>query len=168
MGSLPLWESYLKYEATMFASLPHTVVYIEAGYSDGNAPACEGSSPTTRMASGRSAKSGGASGCRGSPTVLTSSSTPRPTGGGALLNRHPTSQGVEALCNPPGRGLGPRPTTNITFAQVDTFLWTATPGVSSGPCTGGTASGTWWFEKALGLAARAQAKLGPGFPKLPY
>jgi hypothetical protein len=35
-GSLPAWEAALRYEMHAIQSLPHTVVYIEGGYSDSN------------------------------------------------------------------------------------------------------------------------------------
>ena len=38
-GALPEWEADMRYEINAAASLPHTVVYIEGGYSDGNSPA---------------------------------------------------------------------------------------------------------------------------------
>ena len=38
MGSLGHWEADLRYEASKIAALPHTVVYLEAGYSDANGP----------------------------------------------------------------------------------------------------------------------------------
>ena len=37
-GALSIWEADLKYEATKMGSLPHTVVYLEGGYSDANPP----------------------------------------------------------------------------------------------------------------------------------
>lgn len=38
-------------------------------------------------------------------------------------------------CNPPGRGLGVRPTTTTNQALVDAYLWVKTPGESDGECT---------------------------------
>ena len=35
-GGLPAWEAALKYEVDTFQALPHTVVYVEGGYSDSN------------------------------------------------------------------------------------------------------------------------------------
>src|SRR5581483_10930551 len=35
-GSLPEWESLLRYEIATVAALPHVVAYVEAGYSDAN------------------------------------------------------------------------------------------------------------------------------------
>ncbi len=37
-------------------------------------------------------------------------------------------------CNPPGRGLGVRPTANTGIALLDAFLWVKTPGESDGTC----------------------------------
>jgi len=58
-------------------------------------------------------------------------------------------------CNPAGRALGERPTTSTGQALVDAFLWVKAPGESDGACNGGSASGQWMPEYALGLAQRA-------------
>ncbi|MGZ4230850.1 MAG: hypothetical protein ACXVVQ_05420 [Solirubrobacteraceae bacterium] len=39
---------------------------------------------------------------------------------------------------------------------------------SSGHCNGGPNPGTFWPARAIQLASRAQAKLGPGFPADKY
>jgi endoglucanase len=75
-------------------------------------------------------------------------------------------------CNPPGRGLGVRPSTRTGNALVDAFLWVKRPGESDGQCTRGTAgptdpeygivdppAGEWWADYALGLARRASPPL---------
>jgi endoglucanase len=181
IGAMPAWEAALRYEVDRFATLPHAVVYVEAGYSDANRP-----SYTARVLNAIdirrirgfftndthqawtinevhwgervSALTGG------KHFVVNTSSN----GQGPLLNPHPRYQGVEYLCNPPGRGLGPLPTTATGFPFVDAFLWTHVPGNSSGPCNGGPAAGTFWPSYAIGLAARANGKLGPGYPSEPY
>lgn len=58
-------------------------------------------------------------------------------------------------CNPAGRALGTRPTTQTGHPLVDAFLWIKTPGESDGECNGGPTAGRWWPEYALGLAERA-------------
>jgi endoglucanase len=58
-------------------------------------------------------------------------------------------------CNPTGRALGTRPTTNTGVAGLDAFLWIKTPGESDGACNGAPAAGQWWADYALGLAQRA-------------
>jgi endoglucanase len=58
-------------------------------------------------------------------------------------------------CNPPGRGLGERPTTATTSPFADAYFWIKHPGESDGNCNGGPSAGQWWPEYALGLARRA-------------
>jgi endoglucanase len=59
-------------------------------------------------------------------------------------------------CNPPGRALGYRPTTNTAQSLVDAYLWIKLPGSSDGSCgLGYPPAGTFWTTYALGLAARA-------------
>ena len=58
-------------------------------------------------------------------------------------------------CNPAGRGLGRRPTTDTGDPLVDAYLWVKPPGESDGRCNGGPTAGEWWPEYALGLVARA-------------
>jgi endoglucanase len=58
-------------------------------------------------------------------------------GRGPLVPRDRVHQGNEVLCNPPGRGLGPRPTSNTGFRNVDAFAWTTNPGESGGACVPG-------------------------------
>lgn len=55
-------------------------------------------------------------------------------------------------CNPPGRKLGPPPTTATGHRRVDAFLWVKQPGYSDGTCRGGPPAGVWWPAYALGLA----------------
>ncbi len=59
-------------------------------------------------------------------------------------------------CNPPGRGLGYRPTTTTGNPLVDAYLWIKTPGESDGACNGGPSAGVWWPSYALGLADNSQ------------
>lgn len=80
-------------------------------------------------------------------------------------------------CNPPGRGLGPRPTINTGVPLVDAYLWIKTPGQSDGTCNrNGTAvgspdpewagivdpaAGQWFPQQALQLAQLANPPLLP-------
>jgi endoglucanase len=57
-------------------------------------------------------------------------------GQGPLLNRHPRTQGVENLCNPPGRGLGPI-STQTGYTNDDGLMWLAPVGNSAGACEPG-------------------------------
>jgi endoglucanase len=180
-GVLPVWESMLKFEATTLGSLPHTVVYLEGGYSDATTPAyaakilnasgireIEGffTNGTHNNWTSKEIAYGNAISklTHGAHFVIDTADN----GNGPVLNPHPTTQGVENLCNPPGLGLGPQPTTDTGFARVDAFLWTHVPGSSSGTCNGGPPSGDFWPARAIAEARRANGKLGPGYPSTPY
>jgi endoglucanase len=178
-GSLPAWESMLRYEATRLGSLPHTVVYLEGGYSDANSAAY-------------AARILNASGIRRIEGFFTNDTHENWTidevhyaerisrlthGAHFIVNtadngrgpkRNPGGRGGNNdLCNPPGRGLGPRPTAGTGFPRADAFLWTHPPGNSSG-CGGGPPGGVFWPARAIGLAARANGRLGPAYPSRPY
>ena len=178
--SLSEWEADLRYEMHAMRSLPHTVVYIEAGYSDSNSPAY-----TARILNAIHVNT-----IRGFFTndthenwtndeVRWAMKVSRLTHGahfivntaengrGPLLNRHPTTEGVEDLCNAPNRALGPRDTTDTGYPFADAFMWTHPPGNSSG-CGGGPAAGVFWAQRAVQLAQNANGQLGPGMPSLPY
>ncbi|HKT02247.1 MAG TPA: glycoside hydrolase family 6 protein [Rugosimonospora sp.] len=61
--------------------------------------------------------------------------------------------GGPAWCNPPGRALGPAPTTRTGRPGVDMLLWVKRPGESDGACRPGEpAAGQWWPQYALDLA----------------
>jgi endoglucanase len=66
-------------------------------------------------------------------------------GQGPLRPRDILHAGLEVLCNPPGRGLGPLPTANTGFRNVDMFAWTSNPGESGGSCVAGAPpTGAYW------------------------
>lgn len=78
----------------------------------------------------------------------------------------------ETWCNPPGRGLGQRPTTTTGDPWVDAFLWVKVPGESDGRCHRGTAgpqdpargvvdpeAGGWFPDLARELVANASPAL---------
>jgi endoglucanase len=80
----------------------------------------------------------------------------------------------QTWCNPPGRGIGARPTADTGVPLVDAYLYVKTIGESDGQCNrgipGGTvdpeygivdpAAGAWWPEQALGLVRLANPPLG--------
>lgn len=79
---------------------------------------------------------------------------------------------AETWCNPPGRGLGPRPTTDTGAALVDALLWIKIPGESDGQCFRGLggpedperdmvdpAAGHWFVEQARELIELAEPAL---------
>jgi endoglucanase len=67
-----------------------------------------------------------------------------------------------AWCNPPGAGLGARPTTKTGVPLVDAYLWAKTPGESDGQCDAAGGARAWdysvysqpgWPTDAAGQAA---------------
>lgn len=73
-------------------------------------------------------------------------------GQGPLVPLDPGRQGNEVLCNPPGRGLGPKPTSHTGYPRVDAFAWTTNPGESGGQCVpGAPPTGHYWPAYALML-----------------
>jgi hypothetical protein len=178
--SLKAWERMLRYEVDEMATLKHAVVYVEGGYSDSNNPRYA-ERVLNSVDIGRvrgfftndthinwtinEIRYGNAISRRthGAHFIVNTAQN----GNGPKLSRDP-SQGPEDLCNPPGRGLGPRDTTSTGYPRVDAFLWTHVPGNSSGPCHGGPTAGAFWPARAIVLAGKANAQLGPGFPSRPY
>ncbi|HWE10328.1 MAG TPA: glycoside hydrolase family 6 protein [Solirubrobacteraceae bacterium] len=180
MGSLGLWEADLRYEMTAMASLPHTVVYVEGGYSDSNSVAYTAKVLNAihvnriqgfftndthqnwtineiRWATKVAKRTHGAH------FIVNTADNGR----GPLLNRNRVKNGNADLCNPPGRGLGPLLNTATGYPYVDALMWTHPPGNSSG-CGGGPPGGVFWPARAIMLAQNADQKLGPGFPSQPY
>lgn len=73
-------------------------------------------------------------------------------GQGPLVPKDRAKDGNEVLCDPPGRGLGPLPTADTGYRDVDAFAWIAHPGVSGGPCRpGAPKSGVFWPKLAISL-----------------
>jgi endoglucanase len=81
---------------------------------------------------------------------------------------------AETWCNPPDRGVGPRPTAATGIALADAELWIKTPGESDGSCNRGIAgsttdpewggivdpaAGAWFPQQALQLATLANPAL---------
>lgn len=89
-------------------------------------------------------------------------------GQGPLRPRNRVRDGNEVLCNPPGRGLGPRPTTKTTSKLADGFLWIGNPGLSGGKCQGDAANGQFDLSYAFGLVKRANERLGPHDRSRPF
>lgn len=80
----------------------------------------------------------------------------------------------QTWCNPPGRGLGLRPTANTGQPLIDAYLWIKTPGQSDGQCNrsvpnrttdpewGGItdpAAGAWFPQQALQLTRLANPSM---------
>ncbi|MBS1870886.1 MAG: glycoside hydrolase family 6 protein [Actinobacteria bacterium] len=85
-------------------------------------------------------------------------------GRGPLRPHDRVAHGNTIHCNPPGRGLGPRPTTAVParYAHLDAFAWVGQPGRSAGACSatpGAPPSGTFWVDYALALIDRADYRI---------
>jgi endoglucanase len=81
-------------------------------------------------------------------------------GRGPLVPHDRTDNGNEELCNPPGRGLGPKPTFDTGFKNVDAFAWIGNPGKSGGSCEPGAPPvGYFWPKFAEQLARDANFKV---------
>src|SRR5258708_19746398 len=77
-------------------------------------------------------------------------------GRGPLVPRDRVHRGNEVLCNPSGRGLGPKPTWNTGYKNVDAFAWIGNPGRSGGACVpGAPQTGEFWPAYALMLVHNA-------------
>jgi endoglucanase len=81
-------------------------------------------------------------------------------GRGPLVPKDRVTQGNEILCNPAGRGLGPKPTFHTGYPLVDAFAWIANPGKSGGQCRpGAPPTGDFWPQLALELVHNADFKV---------
>jgi endoglucanase len=77
-------------------------------------------------------------------------------GRGPLVPQSRVKSGNEVLCNPPNRGLGPRPTAHTGYPNVDAFAWIGNPGYSGGQCRpGAPPTGGFWLAMALELVHNA-------------
>ncbi len=66
-------------------------------------------------------------------------------------------------CNPPGRGLGLRPTADTGIALLDAYLWIKIPGESDGECTRGLGPGGSTVDPEWG---RIDPPAGEWFPAM--
>jgi endoglucanase len=81
-------------------------------------------------------------------------------GRGPLVPANRVRDGNEVLCNPPGRGLGPKPTFHTGFKLVDAFAWIGYPGKSGGQCRpGAPPTGVFWPAMAISLARHADFRV---------
>jgi endoglucanase len=147
----------VRYAGAAFAARPDVAVYLDAGHSAWL--------PATVIAERLLAA--GVADVRGfslnvsnfrwtADEMVYGSEVSRLTGGARFVidtgrnGRGPAVDG--AWCNPPGRGIGRRPTLHTGHPLVDAYLWVKAPGESDGPCHGGPAAGEFWLEGALALA----------------
>lgn len=175
----------LKYEIDELSQLPHALLYVEGGTSDANSP----------QEAAEVLNASDADETRGFflndthfnwayKEIKYGNKVAQLTGGlhfvvdtrgdgqGPKLNPHPVTQGIEELCNPPGRGLGPKPGASNGQAYgmyspyLDGFVWVTTPGESSASTCPGrpghwAQSGIFDPGLAIGFASRANDRIGP-------
>lgn len=187
-------EALLKYEIDTLSQIPHALLYVEGGTSDANNP---------RQVA-RVLNASDASKIRGFFTndthfnwaykeIQFANKVARLTGGlhfvidtrgdgnGPLKNRNAVKYGNEQLCNPPGRGLGPKPgasdgsTYGMYSPYLDGFVWVTTPGESANSTCPGRKqhyanSGIFDPKIAVGYASLANDRIGPSprFPSRPW
>lgn len=85
-------------------------------------------------------------------------------GRGPLRPRDRVAHGNTIHCNPPGRGLGPKPTATVPsrYAHLDAFAWVGQPGRSAGPCSATPnppPAGMFWVDYALSLIRNADFRI---------
>ncbi len=184
----------LKDEIDQLSQLPHALVYVEGGTVDADSPA----QVAAVLKASDAVKTRGfflgdthfnwayqeiAFGDRVSALTggLHFVVDTRADGQGPILNRHPETQGIEELCNPPHRGLGPPPGASdgsaygMSSRYLDGFVWVTSPGESAAPtCPGRSGhwapSGVFDANLASDYAAHADARIGPSppYPSRPW
>ena len=154
---------------TLTARCPHLVIYLDAGAGDALAP---GRAATLLRRAGVGQIQGFFLNSTHfdwtSREIAYGEKVSRLTGGkhfvintgengrGPLIPPDRVHQGNEVLCNPPGRGLGPKPSTDTGSRNVDAFAWTSNPGESGGRCVpGAPATGAYWPAYGLMLIHNA-------------
>jgi endoglucanase len=154
------------------ADCPHLVVYLDAGAADA----------LRARDAARFLRASGVAGIQGfflnsthfdwtSHEIRYGNQISRMTGGkhfvintgenglGPQRPRDIVHQGLEILCNPRA-GLGPLPTANTGYRNVDMFAWTSNPGESGGQCVAGAPpTGQYWPAYAKSLVQNANFKV---------
>jgi Glycosyl hydrolases family 6 len=184
----------LKYEIDQLSQLPHALLYVEGGTSDANS--ARSSAAVLNAADARKIRGFFLNDTHfnwAANEIKFGNQVSRMTGGlhfvvdtrgngqGPVRNPNPVTQGNEQLCNPPHRGLGPKPGASDGKAygmyspHLDGFVWVTTPGESSAPtCPGRTghwaASGMFDEGIAIDFAVHANDRVGPSprYPSRPW
>jgi len=166
----------LRSAVASLAALPHAVVYVDAGAADAlsagrtahllrsigvgqlqgfflNATHFDWTSHEIRYGEAIVRRLGGRSHFVVNTAV---------NGRGPLVPHNRVAHGNELLCNPRGRGLGPRPTANVParYRNLDGFFWIGNPGRSGGTCgTGDPPTGSFFLGYALMLIRNADYRI---------
>jgi endoglucanase len=152
----------LRYGVNTLAQLPNAIIYIEAGASDWE--------PARRTA--KQLRAVGVAKVQGFMLNATHQDWTRENirhgldisrriggkhfvintaenGRGPVHTRLPNGRRGTVWCNPPGRGLGPPPTTSTSHPKVDAYLWINRPGYAQ-ICQGRAIA--WYPPRALAYA----------------
>jgi len=172
----------LRYATALLGALPHAVTYLDAGAAD----AVSARRTVGLLRAAGVAKVRGfflnsthfdwtrrelgfgdriSRALRGTHFVVNTTAN----GNGPLVPWSRVRYGNEVLCNPPGRALGPRPSTLTGDPRADAFMWIGDVGRSGGQChPGDKPTGTFDPDLALGLAARANEQMSAREARLPF
>jgi endoglucanase len=148
--------SLVKYAVTRLSRLERTGVYVDAGHSHWQPAA----TMRRRLRAAAIGKADGfalnVSNYRSNRELILYAEQ---LGGHYVIDTSRNGQGPftgeQDWCNPPGRGLGTRPSTTTNTPLLDAFLWVKTPGESDGECRGGPPAGHWFPQRAAELIANA-------------
>jgi len=85
-------------------------------------------------------------------------------GRGPLIPKSRVHSGNSVRCNAPGRGLGPRPTSDVPaqYRNLDGLFWIGNPGRSAGRCANSARApptGAFWIDYALELIRNADWRI---------
>jgi endoglucanase len=85
-------------------------------------------------------------------------------GRGPLIPKSRVRHGNSFRCNAPGRGLGPRPTSDVPsrYRNLDGLFWIGNPGRSAGSCAHSAdapPTGAFWLDYALELIRNADFRI---------
>lgn len=85
-------------------------------------------------------------------------------GQGPLRPKNRVKHGNTFHCNPPGAGLGPRPTADVPrrLRHLDGFFWIGNPGRSAGDCSktpNPPPGGSFWVDYAVKLVRNADFRI---------
>jgi endoglucanase len=85
-------------------------------------------------------------------------------GRGPLIPKSRVKHGNSFRCNARGRGLGPKPTSNVPtrYRNLDGFFWIGNPGRSAGRCVRSAEApptGAFWLDYALELIRNADFRI---------
>jgi endoglucanase len=162
----------------VLSRLPHAVVYVDAGASDAHHPRFYARllrsigvekiqgffTNSTHQVRTRKEIRFGRTLVRllgGGPHFVINTAA---NGRGPLIPKSRVKHGNSVRCNAPGRGLGPRPTSDVPaqYRNLDGFFWIGNPGRSAGRCArtaDAPPTGAFWLDYALELIRNADFRI---------